>query len=141
MFTGDHLLARITPHLGRFHSAGRNPLHDFENSLALVAHFAPRRALSAHEGPVEDVPARCREIAEHHQTRRDQVLAEVRVRPQAAQEVAALIFRGREGGMHKMLALSETEAHLDALVEEGLLVRLGDEATPEPSYELSSRPG
>jgi glyoxylase-like metal-dependent hydrolase (beta-lactamase superfamily II) len=141
MFTGDHLLARITPHVGRFHSAGRNPLHDFEDSLALVERLAPRRALPAHEGPIEDVAVRCREIAEHHQARREQVLAEIRVRPQTAQEIAALIFRGREGGMHEMLALSETEAHLDALVEEGLLVRLGDETTPEPSYELCARPG
>ena len=141
MFTGDHLLARITPHVGRFHSAGRNPLHDFEDSLALVERLGPRRALPAHEGPVEDVAARCREIAEHHQTRRDQVLAEISVQPRTAPEIAALIFRGREGGMHKMLALSETEAHLDALVEEGLLVRLGEGPTPEPSYELGSRPG
>ena len=35
-----------------------------------------------------------------------------------------------------MLALTETEAHLEALVDEGLLVRVQDEQAAEPSYRL-----
>ncbi|MCA9831738.1 MAG: MBL fold metallo-hydrolase [Dehalococcoidia bacterium] len=138
LFTGDHLLARITPHVGRVHAAGRNPLHDFENSLALVERMAPRRALPAHEGPVEDVGARCREIAAHHQSRRQQILAEVRAQPKTAPQIAKDVFHGRKGGMHQMLALSETEAHLEALVDEGLLVRVQDDEAAEPSYELQA---
>lgn len=133
-----HLLARITPHVGRVHAAGRNPLHDFENSLALVERMAPRRALPAHEGPVEDVGARCREIAAHHQSRRQQILAEVRAQPKTAPQIAKDVFHGRKGGMHQMLALSETEAHLEALVDEGLLVRVQDDEAAEPSYELQA---
>ncbi len=97
--------------MGRVHAAGGNPLHDFEDSLALVERMAPRRALPAHEGPVEDVGARCREIAAHHQSRRQQILAEVRAQPKTAPQIAKAVFHGRKGGMHQMLALSETEAH------------------------------
>ncbi len=137
LFTGDHLLARITPHVGRFHAAERNPLHDFEESLALVERMAPRRALPAHEGPIEDPAERCREIAAHHQQRREQVLSEIGANPKAAKEIAAAIFLGREGAMQEMLALSETEAHLDALVAEGLLTQI-DEGE-EPRYAVRGR--
>lgn len=85
---------------------------------------------------MEDVGARCREIAAHHQSRRQQILAEIRSQPRTAPDVAAAVFRGREGGMHQMLALKETEAHLEALVDEGLLVRVQDEQAAEPSYRL-----
>ncbi len=126
LFTGDHLLARITPHVGRFHSEGRNPLHEFEDSLALVERMAPRRALPAHETSIENPAGRCRELLQHHRDRREQVLAEIGTWSRTADEVAEKIFRGREGGMHRMLALSETEAHLEALVAEGILEHLED---------------
>lgn len=138
LFTGDHLLARITPHVGRLHAAGRNPLHDFEDSLALIERMAPRRALPAHEGPVEDVAARCREIAAHHQTRRQQILTAVRSQPRTAPELAEALLRGRRDEMQRMLALTETEAHLDALVDERLLVRVQDDEAAEPSYEFQA---
>ncbi len=128
IFTGDHMLARITPHIGMWHSAGDSPLHAYEESLALIEHMAPARALPAHEAPIEDVPERARELRQHHEERRQDVLAVMSTQTRPALDIAKGVFRGREGGMQTFLALSETLAHLDALAIEGLVVREEDGA-------------
>lgn len=123
LFTGDHLLARITPHVGLYSSSLRNPLHEFEESLEIVRKLDPAMGFPAHEAIVVDPAARARELAEHHRNRRNQVLEFTSHAPQTTAEVAAILFRGREGGMHQYMAYSETAVHLEALVAEGLLVR------------------
>ncbi len=123
MFTGDHMLARITPHIGMWQDNGDSPLHRYEESLALIELLAPARALPAHEAPIEDVPGRARELRRHHQKRRQDVLQVMSTQTRPALDIAKDVFRGREGGMQTFLALSETLAHLDALVIEGLVVR------------------
>jgi len=47
IFTGDHMLARITPHIGMWRNNGDSPLHRYEESLALIEQLAPARALAA----------------------------------------------------------------------------------------------
>jgi len=47
LFCGDHMLARITPHIGMWRDNGSNPLHRYEESLALVEQMAPARGLPA----------------------------------------------------------------------------------------------
>jgi len=123
IFTGDHMLARITPHIGMWRNNGDSPLHAYEESLALIEHMAPARALPAHEAPIEDVPERARELRQHHEERRQDVLGVMSPQTRPALDIAKDVFRGREGGMQTFLALSETLAHLDALVREGLVVK------------------
>lgn len=126
MFTGDHMLARITPHIGMWRNDGDSPLHRYEESLSAIAARAPRRALPAHEAPIEDVPARAQELLQHHEERRQHVLEAMNTEARPALEIAGAVFKGRDGGMQTFLALSETLAHLDALVIEGLVVREDD---------------
>jgi len=123
IFTGDHMLARITPHIGMWRNNGDSPLHAYEESLALIEHMAPARALPAHEAFIEDVPERARELRQHHEERRQDVLGVMSPETRPALDIAKDVFRGREGGMQTFLALSETLAHLDALVREGLVLR------------------
>lgn len=123
LFTGDHVLARITPHVGLYSSSLRNPLHEFEESLEIVRKLDPAMGLPAHEAIIVDPAARAQELAEHHRSRRDQVLEFTNHGAQTTAQVAAVLFRGREGGMHQYMAYSETAVHLEALVAEGLLVR------------------
>lgn len=129
IFTGDHILARITPHIGMWHNNGDSPLHRYEESLETIAALAPTRALPAHEQPIEDVAERARELQRHHEERRQRVLEVMSAQPRPAIEIASAVFRGREGGMQTFLALSETLAHLDALVIEGLVARDDDPGT------------
>ncbi|TAK69385.1 MAG: MBL fold metallo-hydrolase [Dehalococcoidia bacterium] len=129
IFTGDHMLARITPHIGMWRDNGESPLHRYEESLALIELIAPSRALPAHEVPIEDVPERARELRRHHQERRQDVLDVMSPQTRPAPDIAKDVFSGRGGGMQTFLALSETLAHLNALVIEGLVVQEEGEVT------------
>ena len=129
LFSGDHLLARITPHIGAWNTSGENPLHLYERSLTLIQELAPRLALPAHEMPVEDPSRRAQEIKEHHQARRRAVLAAIVDGSSTAREISEAVFPHRQDGMNQFLALSETVAHLQALLEEEAVRReeVGDQ--------------
>ncbi|MDO8613993.1 MAG: MBL fold metallo-hydrolase [Dehalococcoidia bacterium] len=119
LYSGDHLLGRITPHIGVWNDSGDNPLHLYERSLSLVEELAPRLALPAHESLVEDPVRRAQEIREHHQARRRAVVAVLGNGGRTARDVSEAVFPHRQDGMNQFLALSETVAHLQALIEEG----------------------
>lgn len=123
LFSGDHILARITPHVGLWHDGSHSALHEYEMSLRLIEDLAPARALPAHERPIEDVPARARQLLAHHSRRRGQILDALRKRPRKPAEIAGQVFKGREEPMHMFLAVSETLAHLEALILEGKVFR------------------
>ncbi len=131
LFTGDHLLARITPHVGTWSSDG-SPLHAYEQSLALVERLRPAVALPAHEGVIENAAERTREIRLHHRKRRERVLAALGSEARTARGIMPQVFKNRHLGMHAMLALSETYAHLEALVQEGAVHR--EDGPGEPLY-------
>ena len=126
LFTGDHLLERITPHVGLFSSSLRNPLHEFEDSLELVRQLNPAVGLPAHEALVLDPASRAVELLEHHRSRRQQVLNFIASGIRTTPQLAAHLFRGREGGIHQFMAYSETAVHLEALVSEGTLSKGSD---------------
>ena len=129
LFTGDHLLARITPHIGMWPEDARSPLPQFEQSLGLVAELNPSLALPAHERVIEHPAERAGEILEHHQERRQRILEAVADGDGSIREVAIAVFPKRAGDrMQLAMAMSETVAHLEALVEEGDLRRDGDSA-------------
>jgi glyoxylase-like metal-dependent hydrolase (beta-lactamase superfamily II) len=130
LFSGDHILARITPHVGLWQDGSRSALHEYEQSLRQIAELSPARALPAHEQPIEDVPERVQQLLAHHAKRRDQILATLHKRPSTATEIAGRVFKGREEPMHMFLAVSETLAHLEALIVEGLVARESSEDGP-----------
>lgn len=135
IFTGDHMLARITPHIGMWRNNGDSPLHAYEESLTLIEQMAPARALPAHESPIENVPGRARELRQHHEERRQDVLGVMSTQTRPALDIAKDLFRGREGGMQTYLALSETLAHLEALAIEGLVI--SEEGAGTGMYRLA----
>ena len=130
--TGDHVLSRITPNVSlssEDDAAGRNPLREFLASLAKVAALDTAMALPAHEETIDDLPERCRVIAEHHEHRLQEALAAidsvVGVPPSAAQ-IAERVTWNRPYStfsmMKKRSAIGETLAHLDLLREDGRLL-------------------
>lgn len=131
-FTGDHVLSRITPNVSlspEDDAAGRNPLREFLASLAKVAALDTRLALPAHEATIDDLPERCRVIAEHHEHRLEEALAAIDsvigVPPSAAQ-IAERVTWNRPystfGMMKRRSAIGETLAHLDLLLDDGRVV-------------------
>jgi len=123
LFSGDHLLSRITPHIGILKGDGENPLHAYERSLGLVERLNPALALPAHEAFIDHPAERAAAIRAHHGERRQAVLNALGGRPTEAAKVARRVFKDRTGPMQEFFALSETLAHLEALVLEGAVER------------------
>jgi glyoxylase-like metal-dependent hydrolase (beta-lactamase superfamily II) len=75
LFTGDHILPRITPNIGlhSFDEPGADPLGDFLGSLTRVAGVGAREALPAHEHRFTDVGSRIAAIIAHHEERLGEV--------------------------------------------------------------------
>lgn len=134
LFTGDHLLARITPHIGMWVEGDTNPLLQFEESCRLIEALDPGYALPAHEADVEHPAERSAEIRAHHQHRRQAALEAIEGGARTAYGISRVVFARRTEPMQQFMALSETLAHLDALVVEGAVRRSPDE---DPVYSLA----
>ena len=93
----------------------------------------PGYALPAHEADVERPAERSMEIREHHQTRRVEFLEAIASGADTGYKISRIVFARRTEAMQQFMALSETLAHLDALVVEDRLTRSEDE---DPIYAL-----
>ena len=128
MFAGDHVLPRITPSIGVQPDPVADPLGDVLTSLRLLRARPDALLLPAH-GPLgRRVHERVDELLEHHAVRLDASLAAVDAGCGTGFEVAErLRWTRREHRLsdldlfNSMLAVMETSAHLDVLVERGVL--------------------
>jgi glyoxylase-like metal-dependent hydrolase (beta-lactamase superfamily II) len=121
MIVGDHLLPKITPHVGIYpDSPDGNPLGDFIKSQLKVQNFEVETVLPAHGGVYSDHRHRANQIIEHHRYREAEMLDLVRQQPKTAFEVAQEVFGGEERPIfHVMAATFETLAHLQLACIEG----------------------
>jgi glyoxylase-like metal-dependent hydrolase (beta-lactamase superfamily II) len=133
LFAGDHVLPHITPSIGFEPVRTELPLRAYLQSLALVRRLPDMRLLPAH-GPVTgSVHSRVDELLDHHGTRLDACQAAVESGRQTAYEVAQALPWTRRGRrfaeltlFNQMLAVCETDAHLELLVARGRLSRTAD---------------
>lgn len=128
MFTGDHVLPHITPSIGFERARPELPLGDYLASLRLVADLPDARMLPAHGPVAESVHARTAELFAHHDQRLKETRVTVEKGAQTGFESARLLAWTRRGyafddldAFNQMLAVSETAAHLDVLVQQGRL--------------------
>lgn len=128
LFSGDHVLPRITPSIGLEPAPPASPLADFLTSLQLVRDRPDAAMLPAHGPTGMRVHQRVDELLEHHSVRLDATLAAVQAGCHTAEDVAGVLgWTRREKRLSEldpfnaMLATLETMAHLDVLVERGLL--------------------
>ncbi|MBN9099418.1 MAG: MBL fold metallo-hydrolase [Pseudonocardia sp.] len=130
LFSGDHVLPRITPSIALEPDPPANPLADFLTSLELMRSRPDAAMLPAH-GPVGmRVHERVDELIAHHGVRLDASLAAVREGRSTASEVAAVLPWTRRGTalvdldpFNAMLATLETASHLEVLVQRDVLTR------------------
>ncbi|MCA1189471.1 MBL fold metallo-hydrolase, partial [Saccharopolyspora sp. 6T] len=130
LFAGDHVLPHITPSIGLEAARTPLPLGDYLSSLRLVGELPDLRLLPAH-GPVTgSAHARVAELLDHHERRLDQTAAAVLAGAATGFEVAGVLgWTRRERAFadldefNRILAVGETLAHLDVLVERGRLRR------------------
>jgi len=121
VFTGDHVLPTITPHisgLGPF----QDPLAMFFDSLTRMAEMSDVKvALPAHGHPFADLRGRAEDIIEHHGDRLDVIRgASDNLPAGTVNDYMKVLFRERSWGE---MAESETYAHLEHLRELGEFTR------------------
>lgn len=125
LFTGDHVLPSITPHIGLYpyDEPEINPLRDFLGSLDRLTGLRVDEALPAHEQPFTDLEGRLKEIAAHHEERLEEVAGLLSATPRTLWELAAGMRWKRPWNelrpLMRRLATGEAAAHLRLLESRG----------------------
>ncbi len=129
LVVGDHLLPKITPHVGVYPGGPENPLGDFIDSLRKVQQLDVELVLPAHGAVYKDHRYRARQIIQHHYFRKKEMYDTVRRRPKTAYEVAVAVFGPGDDRpfFHRLAATFETLAHLHLLMYEGKVKMLEEE--------------
>jgi glyoxylase-like metal-dependent hydrolase (beta-lactamase superfamily II) len=129
LLTGDHVLPRITPNVGRHPLSGPSPLGDYLRSLDRLRAFRTATVLPGHEWVFADVVERVDRIIEHHVERMRSVEQLVVDGVDTAWAIAERLAWSRPFASLdpeiKRAALSEAWAHLVQLVEDGRVIRSG----------------
>jgi glyoxylase-like metal-dependent hydrolase (beta-lactamase superfamily II) len=122
LFTGDHVLPTISPHVGLYLHAVGNPLPNYLDSLDLLRTYQPTLVLPAHGENFTDLHGRLDELATHHRERAEEIYALVGDEPVSGWDVASRARWTRRqvtldgvSPHHHRLALAETLAHLELL--------------------------
>lgn len=114
LFSGDHVLPRITPFVP-FPDDEPDNLGTYLGSLARVAALDPSVTYPAHLDVIRHGADRARQIALHHERRLDSMLDTLQRRPRTAWDVMEGVFKPHLPPRHLRLALQETLAHLEYL--------------------------
>jgi glyoxylase-like metal-dependent hydrolase (beta-lactamase superfamily II) len=132
---GDSVLAKITPNVGRWPWGDRNPLATFLATIDRLADLEVDLVLPGHGPLIRTMPERLSALAIHHAER----LIHVQRAVQESSHPFAIckaLFSAQELTSHQLrFAMAETIAHLDFLVEAGVL---RCEAAPTYAYYEAS---
>lgn len=128
VFTGDHVLPRITPHVGKGPQSDADPLGDFLASLDRVRGRGDGLVMPGHEYRFRGIDDRLDELVAHHGARLDEIEASVGDGASTVWEIASHVSWSRGwdslAGFMRRLALSEVNAHVARLERAGRLERL-----------------
>ena len=121
LFSGDHVLGRITPHQSPERLTLHTGLRHYLESLDKLEKWADRPALTlaGHDDPILDLPGRIAEIRQGHETRLKRIL-EFLEKPHILAEISGHLF-GEVSGYDSLLAIEEAGAHVEYLHQLGLV--------------------
>ena len=123
MFSGDHILQKITPNIG-FHSySGSDPLGDYLRSLRATLTLQAQLLLPSHGSLVKDPEERIHQLLQHHDHRLQACVNALGPSPITAYEVSLQLFGTSLGYFERWLALGETLSHLEHLVHLGQVAK------------------
>jgi glyoxylase-like metal-dependent hydrolase (beta-lactamase superfamily II) len=130
LFSGDHILPTITPHIGLHPQSSTNPLGDYLDSLKSLKQLEVKLVLPGHGEPFTTFKSRIEDIIQHHQQRNSEILSALKVSPKTAYQIASEIswmnYTSGAGweklnSWNKRMAVLETLAHLEAMKIAGKL--------------------
>ncbi|MGH3217185.1 MAG: MBL fold metallo-hydrolase [Streptosporangiaceae bacterium] len=131
LLTGDHVLPRITPHIGLRTGQEGDPLGDYQASLRALQAYRISEVLPAHEFRFTDLRARIDALLRHHEARLEEIEQAVASDPGASTWAVAEALTWSRGWEHtrgpaRHAAVSETWAHLAHLRAHDRVVDQGD---------------
>jgi glyoxylase-like metal-dependent hydrolase (beta-lactamase superfamily II) len=126
MFSGDHILHRITPNISLHSFSGPDPLGAYLNSLRTTLTLGVERLLPSHGLVVEDPESRIHELLQHHDHRLQGCLEVLGPTPTTAYAVSLQVFGTALDVVGRWMALGETLSHLEHLVHQGLVSKIDD---------------
>ena len=120
IFTGDHILPKITPNVSVRNSKGSDPLADYIDSVNKLKNLDVDWVFPAHEYEFADLEKRLDDLLEHHESRVQEIVDAVKSEPYSAYQVASNV--GWNVGDWKQMdrflrrsATGETLSHLEYL--------------------------
>ncbi|HET8993537.1 MAG TPA: MBL fold metallo-hydrolase [Rhodococcus sp. (in: high G+C Gram-positive bacteria)] len=126
LFSGDHMLPRISPNISSGPGELESPLHRYLLSLHATTALPDCEVLPAHEYRFRGVTDRARQLMAHHDERLDEIRAAVGADPEStAWELTTRITWSRPiDAMNPRLlrlAVRETQAHLIVLADRDVI--------------------
>jgi len=120
LFSGDHILSRITPHIGNFIvNPEIDEKHNFDDilkhylqSLDRIDSLHPKIIFPGHQEVIYDPSVRINEIKLHHVNRLREMMKVIKNRPLTPMRISKLHFGRGLDQLNSMLALSEVLGHL-----------------------------
>ena len=133
LFTGDHVLPRVTPNVSWRPDVDPDPLLDFMSSLKRLRWYGDYLVMPGHEWAFDNLITRLDELEHHHVERLDEVAAVVAAGARSTWEVTSAVkwhrpFSSLEPRARRS-ALGETGSHLIRLAALGRLVTDGGTPT------------
>jgi glyoxylase-like metal-dependent hydrolase (beta-lactamase superfamily II) len=130
LFSGDHVLPRITPNVSTTADGESDPLRSFLGSLTALREHRPTEVLPAHEWRFTGLAERVDQLVEHHERRLAELLAALREHPGSTPwGLAAHLTWSRPWDRYerrmRIFAVTETDAHLRLLASRGLVAGSG----------------
>jgi glyoxylase-like metal-dependent hydrolase (beta-lactamase superfamily II) len=136
LFTGDQVLARITPNVSLWPGHDVNPLESYIESLTQLQSLGHTLGLPAHETLIPDVSQRIQEILAHHAARNQRLLSILSETPLTGYELTHQLFTRPLDLYQERFALGETLAHVVYLERLGRVHAIHD--GPVTRYALRS---
>lgn len=127
LFSGDHILPKITPNISVHPQSIENPLGRYLKSLQDMRQLDVALTLPGHDKPFTNLRLRIDEIIHHHEVRNQEILAAIGPHHRTAYAIAKEIPWGDNGrfrdlpDFHKRMAVFETLSHLEMMTAENLL--------------------
>ncbi len=129
LFTGDHVLPRVTPNVSWRPDVDPDPLLDFMSSLQRLRWYGDYLVLPGHEWAFDNLNGRLDELERHHVERLDEVEAVVAGGARTTWDVTSVVSWRRPFATleprARRSALGETSSHLIRLAALGRLVANG----------------
>ncbi|SHI81212.1 MBL fold metallo-hydrolase [Desulfofundulus thermosubterraneus] len=144
LFSGDHLLPKITSNISLLPYSAPNPLANFMQSLQQNRHLKCRRVLPAHGEPFDCLEERIDQLETHHRERLE-LIKKIAFQGATAYDVCTKIFDENLSPHEIRFAMAETLAHMVFLLKrgelkvykrDGVYIFSGNDSVPDLSMDV-----